>query len=125
VSREIRVLLVDDERLVLSALRRLLARAGFDVKTAMSGPEAVALLEKEPVDLIVSDYQMPGMTGIEFLREVAPRWPDILRCMLTAQADKELLDAALRDGLLHRAFRKPWDNRRLVADLQELTRAVS
>lgn len=120
MSREIRVLLVDDEQLVLSSLRRLLARAGFDVRTASSGAEALATLETTEVDLIVSDYKMPGMNGIEFLGQVAPRWPSILRCMLTAQADKELLQESLANGLLHRSFTKPWDNRALVSDLQSL-----
>lgn len=120
MSEPIRVLLVDDERLVLSSLRRLLARAGFEVQTCGSGAEALALLEKEPIDLIVSDYKMPGMNGIEFLARVAPRWPGTLRCMLTAQADREVLEESIRNGVLHRTFRKPWDNRELVADLQAL-----
>ena len=113
----VRVLLIDDERLVLSSLRRLLARADFDVLACLSGAEGLALLEKEEVDVIISDYQMPGMTGIEFLEQVAPRWPKIRRCMLTAQADKKLLEASLENGLLDRAFSKPWDNQQLVKDL--------
>jgi len=117
---DIRVLLVDDEALVLSSLRRLLRRADFDVATATSGPEALDALEKAEFDVIVSDYKMPGMTGIEFLRAVAPRWPSVRRCMLTAQADKGLLEEALQDGLLARAWTKPWNNQELVGELQTL-----
>jgi len=117
---DIRILLVDDEALVLSSLRRLLRRANFEVATATSGPEALAALESSEFDVIVSDYKMPGMTGIEFLRAVAPRWPAVRRCMLTAQADKDLLDQALADGLLARAWTKPWDNQALVGALQTL-----
>jgi CheY-like chemotaxis protein len=121
VSERIRILLVDDEQLILKSLRRLLSRGPFDVAVASSGPEALAYLEQNTVDVIVSDYKMPGMTGIEFLREAAPRWPDVRRCMLTAQADNDILEEALRDGLLHRAFKKPWDNRALVEALQSVT----
>ena len=75
------------------------------------------------MDLVVSDYQMPGMNGVEFLKQVAPRWPHVKRCMLTAQADPKQLQAALDDGTLHRAFRKPWDNQGLVDSLRELAAA--
>ncbi|MHC4222597.1 MAG: response regulator [Planctomycetota bacterium] len=118
----IHVLLVDDEPLVLSSLRRLLKRESFLVTTCTSGPEALKILESEEIDLIISDYKMPGMNGIDFLRDVRPRWPDIPRCMLTAQADQALLDASLKDGLLHRAFTKPWDSKEFVSGLRELVK---
>ena len=117
MSDKIRVLLVDDEQLILNSLRRVLLRGPFDVALANSGPAALAYLEANTVDLIVSDYKMPRMTGIEFLREAAPRWPEIRRYMLTAQADKEVLDAALADGLLHGVFKKPWNSAELIEAL--------
>ncbi len=123
MSAMIRVLLVDDEKLVLSSLRRLLRREDFDVATAESGAEGLRHLEDHEVDVIVSDFQMPGMNGVEFLEQVAPRWPGIKRCMLTAQADRNVLEAALADGTLHRAFRKPWNNQGLVDALRELAGA--
>lgn len=120
MSREIRVLLVDDEPLVLSSLRRILRREDFDVTTATSGQEALDLLEGESFEVIVSDYKMPGMNGVEFLRRVAERWPDIHRVMLTAQADPQVLADSLKLGLLERAYSKPWDSRELVAGLRDL-----
>ncbi len=116
----IRVLLVDDDPLVLSALRRALRRAGMDVTMATSGAEGLAVLEKETVDLVLSDYKMPGMNGVEFLKQVSARWPVVRRCMLTAQADPETLEDALATGVLHKAMRKPWDNCELIAALQAL-----
>jgi CheY-like chemotaxis protein len=113
-----RVLVVDDVRLVLTSLRRLLERAGFEVEVAESAVDALAVLERVPVDLIVSDFMMPGMTGIEHLRVVAERWPRVRRAMLTAQAEKDLLDRSLADGLLHAAFQKPWGNKELVDALK-------
>ena len=119
-----RILLVDDVRLVLTSLRRVLERAGFHVFACESASEALALLERESVDVVVSDFMMPVMNGVEMLQEIAIRWPRVRRCLLTAQAEKEVLDAALADGLIHAAFTKPWDNRSLVEQLQQLATAA-
>ena len=116
----IRGLVVDDERLVLSALRRTLMRADMEVFTASSGAEGLAVLDQETVDLVVSDYKMPGMNGIEFLKQVSAGWPAVRRCMLTAQADPETTDDALATGVLHKALRKPWDNFELIESLKAL-----
>jgi CheY-like chemotaxis protein len=120
VTAKVRVLVVDDVRLVLTSLRRLLERAGFEVEAAESGAEALALLGRASVDVVVSDFMMPGMNGIELLREVAAKWPGVRRVILTAQAEKELLDRALADGLLHAAFQKPWNNQELADALKRV-----
>lgn len=120
MAARIRVLVVDDVRLVLTSLRRMLERAGFEVEVADSGPAALALLERAPVDVVVSDFMMPGMNGIDLLREVAAKWPRVRRAMLTAQAEKDLLDRSLADGLLEAAFQKPWNNQELVDALRAL-----
>ncbi|MFQ5843612.1 MAG: response regulator [Planctomycetota bacterium] len=113
MSRVPRVLLVDDETLVLSSLQRILRLEPYDIATAGGGAEALEYLEREGADLVLSDYKMPGMNGVEFLRRVAERHPGVVRMMLTAHADPVELEAALASGLVQRAFRKPWDNRAL------------
>lgn len=120
----VRVLIVDDVRLVLTSLRRMLERAGFHVEAAESGAAALALLGGTEVDIVLSDFTMPGMNGIELLREVAARWPRVRRAMLTAQVEKDLLGHSLADGLLHAAFEKPWNNQELAAALKALAAAV-
>jgi len=115
----IRILIVDDEPLVLSSLRRLLAREDFEVALAASGPEGLGLLEKGEFDLVLSDYKMPGMNGLEFLDQVRRRWPGPRRLMLTAQADPAQIAEALASGLLVRSMAKPWDNRALVEALRD------
>jgi CheY-like chemotaxis protein len=120
VSEPIRVLIVDDVPIVLTSLRRLLERAGFVVAAVESGAAALAHLAKEPADLVVADFMMPGMNGIDLLREVAQRWPRARRAMLTAQADQDLLEQSLADGVLHAAFEKPWNNKGLVDALRAL-----
>jgi len=124
VTGPIRVLLVDDEPLVLMSLRRLLLRDDFEVTTCSSGADGLALVAQAVFDLVVSDYMMPTMNGLEFLEQVRPRLPRAARVLLTAQADKTLVDRALESGLLHLALRKPWDNPALVAALRQVVRAV-
>jgi len=77
------VLCVDDEPSILSALRRVLRAEGCRILTASSGAEALALLEAEPVDVVVSDMRMPVMDGARLLAEVRARWPGTARVLLT------------------------------------------
>ena len=125
MSQPIRVLIVDDVPIVLTSLRRLLERAGFQVAAVDSGAAALAHLSKEETDLVVADFMMPGMNGIDLLRVVKDRWPRTRRAMLTAQADQDLLNQSLADGLLHAAFQKPWNNKTLVDALKALVVPVA
>ena len=95
-----RVLFVDDEAHLLAALRRMLRsqRAHWDMMFASSGMEALALIEREPVDAIVSDMRMPGMTGAELLGRVKKGWPSTARIILSGQADQESVIAVLRSA---------------------------
>lgn len=124
MSGPIRTLLVDDEPLVLTSLRRLLRREDFEVSLCASGAEGLAHLEAHAADLVVSDYMMPGMNGLAFLEQVRARWPRPARVLLTAQADQTLVERALGSGLLHLALRKPWENGALIAALRQVVRAV-
>ncbi|MGQ0614375.1 MAG: response regulator [Planctomycetaceae bacterium] len=124
MSGPIRVLLVDDEPLILSSLRRLLLRDDFEVTTCASGADGVARITETVFDLVVSDYMMPAMNGLEFLEQVRQRLPRAARVLLSAQADKTLVERALDSGLLHLALRKPWENAALVAALRQVVRAV-
>jgi CheY-like chemotaxis protein len=125
VTAPVRVLIVDDVPIVLTSLRRVLERAGFRVEAAESGAEALAILSREEVDVVLSDFMMPGMNGIELLHAVRERWPRVRRAMLTAQADEDMLDNALKDGLLHGAFQKPWNNKELADALRSLAAPVA
>jgi DNA-binding NtrC family response regulator len=78
------VLLVDDDLGVLQALMRRMHKEPFQVRTATSAEEALGILSRSPIDLIVSDMNMPGMTGLELLAVVAKKYPDCIRIMLRA-----------------------------------------
>jgi YesN/AraC family two-component response regulator len=86
MDRPITVLFIDDEPAILRGIRRSLLGRSFDVLTAASGPEAIAILEARGVDVVVSDLDMPEMTGLELLRIVRDRWPRVLRMVLTGTA---------------------------------------
>jgi DNA-binding NtrC family response regulator len=112
-----RVLIVDDEENVRSALRRSLRRTGYELSFADSAAAALALLESEPVDIVVSDHLMPGMTGIQLLRQVRQVLPYAGRIMLTGHADLETAMEAIRRGDIDRFLTKPWDDLELKVAL--------
>jgi CheY-like chemotaxis protein len=107
------LLLVDDEDGVLSALRRLFRRDGYRILTARSGAEGLALLAQEPVDVILSDQRMPGMSGVDFLRQAKLRHPDTVRMTLSGYAELQSIIDAVNEGAVVKFLIKPWDDERL------------
>jgi len=110
VSDAATLLCVDDEQNILSALRRLFRQDGYRILTAGSGEEGLSLLEREPVDLVISDMRMPEMDGARFLERVSSRWPETLRILLTGHADIASTIAAINRGQIFRYIAKPWDD---------------
>lgn len=108
------LLFIDDESNILSALKRLFRPLGYNILTAESGAEALALLEKEHVDLVISDMRMPQMNGAEVLEQVRNRWPDVVRILLTGYADLTSTIAAINRGEIFRYISKPWDDNDIV-----------
>ncbi|RME28570.1 MAG: hybrid sensor histidine kinase/response regulator [Deltaproteobacteria bacterium] len=113
------VLLVDDEDRVLSALKRTLARHPFRVFTATCGKDGIEVLEREKIDVVISDYMMPEMDGVEFLTRVKNGWPDVQRVMLTGHADRNAVERAVNESEIFRFLNKPWNNAQLVATIRE------
>lgn len=95
-----RCLIVDDEAPLRAVLRRILEQQGFHCRDAASGVEAVAALELEPASLVLSDYHMPQMDGVELLRTIHERWPDTAVVMVTAVSDVELAVQCLANGAM-------------------------
>jgi DNA-binding NtrC family response regulator len=102
------VLIVDDEARVLDALEAILA-AEFRVLRAQGGEAALAALQTEEVAVIVTDYRMPGMSGVELLRRSQDLAPEAMRIVLTAYADVESLMDAVNSGRIYHFIAKPWD----------------
>lgn len=113
------LLCVDDEANILSSLKRLFRPCGYRVLTAPGGAEALALMEQEAVDLIISDMRMPGMNGAEVLAAVRQRWPETVRILLTGFADMTSTIEAINKGQLHRYIAKPWDDNEVLLVVRE------
>jgi signal transduction histidine kinase len=103
------VLLVDDEPGVLSAMVRNLRHQPFQLYTARSADEAIALITSHGIDLIVSDENMPGMLGTEFLAWVAREYPSIVRIVLTGTPNVDSALRALNEGEVYRFLTRPCD----------------
>ena len=95
---ENRVLLIDDEVQFVTTTAKRLRRRGFVVLEANSGPEGLRHLEREPVDAVVLDVGMPGMDGIQVLRELKMRYPGVQVLMLTGHADMEVAISGMAMG---------------------------
>lgn len=113
------LLFVDDEPGILSALRRLFRPHGYQIFIAEGGAAGLEILEKEHVDLVVSDMRMPEMDGATFLKEVRSRWPAVTRILLTGYADITSTVAAINQGEIYRYISKPWDDNEIVTIVRE------
>lgn len=107
------LLLVDDEPNVLSSLKRLFRQDGHSIVTAASGAEGLAVLAAHKVDVIISDQRMPGMTGVEFLREAKIRYPDTIRIVLSGYTELQSVTDAINEGAIYRFLTKPWEDAQL------------
>lgn len=116
-----RILFVDDEPRILTSMR-MLFRAHYELFFAESGAAAIELLKTQPVDVIVSDQRMPGMTGIELLRTARELNPNAMRILLTGYSDLNAIIGSINEGEIFRFVNKPWSNDELTATV---ARAVS
>jgi two-component system, probable response regulator PhcQ len=111
VSIERTILVVDDEESVRNALRRTLKREGYEVHVAAGPEEGLARLHETPsIRLVISDHLMPNMTGLEFLKLVHDRHPQVCRIILTGHADMDTAIRAINEGEIYRFLSKPWDD---------------
>lgn len=113
------ILCVDDEPIILKALVRLFRKENYDIYTAENGDEALSVLEKHPVDLVISDYRMPEMTGVELLKKVKEKYPTTVRIILSAFADFNNVVSAINEGQIYRFCHKPWDNDNLKITVRQ------
>ncbi|ABL00325.1 response regulator [Pelobacter propionicus] len=116
----IRILLVDDERNVLRSLERLFLDEEYEIFTAGSGGDGLEILEQHgPFRLVISDYRMSGMHGVEFLSEVCRRWPDTERMILSGYADLAAIVASINLGRIYKFIAKPWNDDDLLCTVRE------
>ena len=102
------ILCVDDEPGITRSIRRILKTEPVNVLIAASGPEGLEILRKQSVALILTDYRMPEMNGIEFLEQAAPLCPDAFRMILTGYAEAHVLVEAVNRGQIYKILYKPF-----------------
>ncbi len=118
-ERTPKIMIVDDEEMVLTSLRSFLnLETDYEVETYTSPKEALEDLDSKPLDLVISDYLMPEMNGIEFLLKVKSLHPYSTRILLTGYADKENAIKAINEVGLYQYIEKPWDNEELKLIVQ-------
>lgn len=113
------ILFVDDEKNILSSLKRLFRPVISNIIIAESGAEALEVLNSVGVDIVVSDMKMPEMDGAEFLEQVAKRWPDTIRILLTGYADITSTINAVNKGSIYRYISKPWEDNDIRITVQQ------
>ena len=115
------VLVIDDEVRSQEALRRTLEE-DFDVHCASSAAEGMEILEKEQstaaIRIVLCDQRMPGITGVQFLKEVRLRWPDIVRIILSGYTDAEDIITGVNEAGIWQYLLKPWQPDQLLLTLQ-------
>ena len=114
-----KIVIVDDEKMVTSTLKTLLALEGFTDTHFFNVPkEAVEFLKENKPDLIISDFVMPEMNGLEFLKEAKALYPDTCMILMTGYADKENAVRAINEVGLYKYIEKPWDNDDLIINIR-------
>jgi len=113
------ILLVDDEPNVTDALKRALRREPYEVLTTVSGAEAQQILERQHVDVVISDEQMPGMSGSEFLAKVRKQFPHTIRMIRSGHASLDAAVRAINEGEVYRFFLKPCNPTDLIYTIQQ------
>ena len=113
-SNSVSVMVVDDEEMVTKTLAAYLQlETDYHISTYQSPAEALEALKKQPVDMVISDFLMPEMDGLQFLNEVKKMYPSTIRILLTGYSDKENAIKGINDVGLYQYLEKPWDNERL------------
>ncbi|MBQ8167958.1 hybrid sensor histidine kinase/response regulator, partial [bacterium] len=114
-----KIVVVDDEKIVTSAFKTLLKVEGFEDAHFFNKPkEAVEFLKDNTPDLIVSDFMMPDMNGLEFLTAAKKLHPEVSMILLTGYADKENAIKAINEIGLYKYIEKPWDNDDLIMNIR-------
>lgn len=113
------ILFVDDEKSVLKSMQRIFRKENYKLFTAQNGIEALEILSKELIHVVISDYRMPHMTGTELLRKIKADYPKTIRIMLTGYAEVDAVMGAVNEGAVYKFITKPWndDDLRLTVGL--------
>jgi len=113
-----KLLFVDDEENIIKSLKRLFQDKKYEVYTAKDGLDALKLLDEHKFSLILSDYRMPELDGVEFLKLSKKKNPDTIRMILTGFSDIEVAISAINEGGVYKFITKPWEGENLKVQIK-------
>ena len=119
-----RVCIVDDDDLILKALARILETSGYQPRCYLSPEQALRAMETDRPAVIISDYMMPGMDGVTFLKHARGRAPNAVRILCTAAEDFRVALQAVNAGEVFRIIAKPWHQQELIATVNQAAEAA-
>ncbi len=117
MADKINILFVDDEQQILAVLKSMFEKQ-YGVFTATDGPEALEIVHKHSIQIIVSDQRMPEMQGIDLLKQIKEVSPNTVRILLAGYADMDAIMEAVNAGEIFRFIEKPWNNERLKKTIE-------
>ena len=116
------LLLVDDEENILNAITRMLRRDGYRILTATGAEDALDILGRNDVQVVISDQRMPGISGTELLSKVKEMYPDTVRIVLSGYTDLSAVTAAINQGAIYKFITKPWNDEELRMQIRDAFR---
>lgn len=117
LEEKINLLYVDDEENNLMSFKATF-RMKYNVHTAISGEEAIKIMDSTPIDIIITDQRMPQMTGVQFLESIIDKYPEPMRILLTGYADLNAVIDAVNKGKIFHYHTKPWNEEELDATIK-------
>lgn len=115
-----KVLVVDDDWSVVTLVEVQLTQVGYDVITCLDPMDALTRCETDDIGVFVSDFMMPGFTGLELLEILQQKHPRVRRLLLTAAPHEPEVQAGVRSGLVEQLVEKPWGRGELIASVRGL-----
>lgn len=115
-----RILIVDDEVQILKSLTRAFFDTDYEIFTADGGLDALDLLEREEIDLVISDMRMPLLDGYELLSKIKERYPNIIRIILSGYSEEATIFKAILHNVAKFYILKPWSNEKLLQYISQI-----
>jgi EAL domain-containing protein (putative c-di-GMP-specific phosphodiesterase class I)/FixJ family two-component response regulator len=116
------LLLVDDEENILNAMVRMLRRDGYRILNATGADDALDILGRHDVQVVISDQRMPGISGTELLSRVKGMYPHTVRMVLSGYTDLAAVTAAINQGSIYKFLTKPWNDEELRLQIRDAFR---
>ena len=118
MEKDIHVLFLDDEPNILTSIQRAFIDSSFGIMTTTNAKEAMEILDRERIKVVLSDYRMPKVSGIQFLNAVKGKHPDVIRVLFTGCAELLSAEEAINVGGVYRFLSKPWSPEELRATVE-------